>query len=235
MFSALALTLWGVQFVLETAGALSLRRRLKPLAWFLAYRAAADLLGFILYRTAGMTALQWSDYLQRMIQYPMLCWLALVCVGAAFGEERRTVKPYCLGFSVVLACGLVIAHGAMEWNLSTVLWIEEKTVFAIAVILISALIMREFQAIEAPMDRDRVMMAAGLLVLLISDGVLTIARERRWLGWNSASVWIQAGQITALAIWAGAGLRGMKWPEWKKKLRTRVAIAGAQDDFTLAD
>lgn len=230
MFSALDLALWATQLVLELAGALYYSRRHKSIAVFLSFRAAADLLGISCYFFSGMCALQWSDYIQRMVQYPIMAWMAIECIGYAIGAKRKDVKAYCLAFSFLLAVGLVAVHGALAWNLSAVLWIEEKTVFGIALFLLAGLALREceFEFMAEPMPKNAKIIAAGLLILLGSDGILTTARAKHWISWNDASLLIQAGSILALLLWwAGPQISSLKW-----KMRARVS-AHHEDYVTL--
>src|SRR5689334_11098045 len=128
MFSPFDYLLWAIVFILESCGAYLAFPRQKTLSIMLAFRAAADLLGMILLGTAGITAFQWEDYLQRMIQFPIMGVLAIGCVGAMAGDWRG-VKVYSAPFCALVAIGLVTMHGVMPWNLLTVAWIVQKTVF----------------------------------------------------------------------------------------------------------
>lgn len=133
--------LWAVIFILEASAAYLTFPRQKWLSALLAFRAAADLLGMVLLGTAGMTAFQWEDYLQRIIQFPILGVLSVYCAGAVYGDSRG-VRIYSGPFAAVVAVSVAAMHGLMPWNLGAVLWIEEKTVFGIASIVAAALIFR---------------------------------------------------------------------------------------------
>lgn len=220
MFSPFDYFLWAVILGLESAAAVLTFRRQKWLSILLFYRSAADLLGMILLGTAGMGAFQWEDYLQRMIQLPILGILAVYCAGAAAGDSRG-VRIYSGPFAAGVAIWLAAVHGLMPWNLYTVLWIAQKTVFGIAGMVGLALFLRQFDFIRGKLEKPWGATSAGLLMLLGTAGLAMMAREHHWLTWANASRWGQLGAISAQLIWVAGPLRKVKLPEFRQSLEKR--------------
>lgn len=204
--------------ILESAAAYLTFPRQKWLSSILAFRAVADLLGMILLGTAGMNVFEWEDYIQRMIQFPLLGVLAVYCAGAAAGDSRG-VRIYSGPFAAVVAIGIAAMHGFFPWNLEAVLWIEEKTVFGIAAVVALALIFRQFDLIRGKMEKPWGATSAGLLILLASYALPVLARENHWLSWMNASRGGQLGAILAYGVWVIAPLRTLKL---EKKVNEQV-------------
>lgn len=201
MFSPLDYSLWFISFALEASGAVLTFRRQKSLFAILAFRAAADLAGFMARTFAGDEAYSVVDYVQRMAQYPILSVVAVCCIGAIYHEEKRNLRPYAVFIAFAVAVGLVLMHGAMPWNLSTILWIEEKTTFALAFMVAIALILREAEGMRGRMAKPWGMISAGLILLLASDGLSATARAHHWVLWMTASRWKSGCAILAMMIW----------------------------------
>lgn len=193
--------LWFVSFALELSGAVLTFRRQKSLFAILSFRAAADLISFLALYFFGMEALQWVDYVQRMFQYPILSVLAVCCIGAAFKENSRTVRWYSVVVAALTASALVAIHGTLDWTLQNVLWIEEKTAYALALIVAGCMALREAEAMRGRMEKPWGMISAGLLLLLASDGLSATARAHHWVEWMTASRWKSGCAIVAMVIW----------------------------------
>lgn len=193
MFSLLDYVQWASVFILEAAGAILFFRRNKYLSAVLAFRAAADLLGFFL----GPEAFRWEDYLQRMIQMPLLAVLAVDCAGRAAGAHHREIRLYAAPVATLSAIALAAMHGAFPWDLPAVLWIEEKTVYFLAAVVVLGWLVRKAERVRGNIDSC----SAGLLMLLISYGVGAMAKEHSWLTWAHANRGVQYGSILALLVW----------------------------------
>lgn len=191
--------LWAAVLILESSAAYLTFQRQKCLSILLGFRATADLLGMILLGTAGMTAFQWEDYLQRMIQFPILGVLAVYCAGAVYGDSRG-VRIYSAPIAAVVAVLVAAMHGWMPWNLSTVIWVEEKTVFGIAALVAAALIFRVLDR-RGPIQKPWGVTSAGLLMLLASYALAALSREYHWISWMNASRGGQLGTIATYVIW----------------------------------
>jgi hypothetical protein len=199
MFSPFDYILWAVILILECAAAYLTFSRQKWLSILLGFRAAADLLGMILLGIFGMTAFRWEDYLQRMIQFPILGVLAVCCAGAVYGDSRG-VRIYSGPVAAVIAVIVAAMHGWMPWKLQTVIWIEEKTVFGIAALVAAALIFRVLDR-RGPIQEPWGVTSAGLLMLLASYALAALAREYHWINWMNASRCGQLGAVAAYVIW----------------------------------
>lgn len=199
MFSPFDNFLWAIAFVLEFAGAVLYFRRNKALSAVLAFRGAADFIGFFL----SPEAFRSEDYYQRMIQFPLLAILALDCAARAAGIHRREVKLYALPVALLMAMAVAAAHGALPWELPAVLWIEEKTVYLLAAVVCLGWIVRWSEGLHWRMD----VASIGLLALLISYGAFTTAKANHWMTFAHANLGIQIGSILALGLWVAGAFR----------------------------
>jgi hypothetical protein len=199
MFSPFDYFLWAIAFILEAAGAYFYFRRNKALSAVLAFRAAADFIGFFL----SLDALNWLDYFQRMLQYPLLAVLAIDCLGRAVGAHRREIRLYAAPLSALMAMAIAAAHGALPWELTSVLWIEEKTVYFLAAIVCFGWITRRAEGVRGSIDR----VSVGLLTLLFSYGLFTTAKANNWMTFAHANLGIQLGSILALGLWVSGASR----------------------------
>jgi len=160
-----AFALWFFEFCLEAVGArLAYRKRLWSLSLYLAFRAGADLIDFLIFLHFGPNAFYTADLIQRTIQYPLLTVLLFHVCGAIFRADRPTIKFYALYGAFVASLAIMVYHGAIEITCRNLLAFEFKANVALAIVMISAMIGKR---------READISAYGIILQVCSEWMLT--------------------------------------------------------------
>jgi hypothetical protein len=189
----LALAAWLLEFILESAGATLSFRKQKPLFFYLAFRAVADIGTLFVLLNLGRDAYGVAAWITHFGQYLLLCWLCCSVLARMMNEERY--GAYAAILAVLLASGVtfVSSHGETlaQRLLGGAIAADSLLGLALLVGLISQ---------KAILDRQLTLIAWAVCIHLGSDGFL-VGLAHVWL---SALSWLPVGALAALATWVAA-------------------------------
>jgi len=208
-----AFALWFLEFCLEGFGArLAYRKRLWPLFIYLAFRAGADLIDFLIFLHFGANAFYAADLVQRTIQYPLLTVLLFHVCGAVLRSDRATVKFYALYGAFITSLAVMLYHEALQITCQNLLAFEFKANVGLAMVMTAAMLAKRQEADLA---------AYGLILQVFSEWMLTgilIAR-------HDVAAYYAYPAIGALILWNLAAMRAKKpneLPEFSLSLGVNV-------------
>jgi len=190
-------SLWFLEFSLELFGAhLSIKRKLWPLAIYLGFRAAADLIDASILVHYGARSFYIADLIQRTIQYPLMAILVLYCAGHILNEVSGKLKLYAAAGAAVALKAAVIYHAAVPLTCANLLKFELWANMALCGILSLALATAE-EKLGGPWK----VIALGVIVQTCSEWVLTMGM----LGGIDTAKLYPFGALPALLAFCFAG------------------------------
>lgn len=193
----LALAAWFLEFILESAGAALSFRKHKPLFFYLAFRALADIGTFLILLTLGRDAYGIAAWIAHFGQYVLLCWLCCSLLARMMNEERYGAYAAICATLLASVVTLVSSHGETlaQQLLDGAIAADSFLGLALLVGLFSQ---------KALLDRQLMLTAWAICIHLGSEGFI-VGMAHVWL---KALVWLPVGALVALVVWVGA-----VWPK----------------------
>lgn len=209
--------LWFGEFALALTGALFAFRNYRSIKLFwgyLAFRASADALTFILKLGSDPSDLwalwRWANYFQLMAQYVLLAVLAMRCLGAMVNADQRTIKAYGSLAAFLAGLGIVIVHGAGPWTALYLLQVVSVADFVLGGFMALMLLFREWEVIATPTEKPWMTVCWGLLTAVGTHALFGELLRRGTINGLTASRLMSCGQWLALGVWIVAGWRTEK-------------------------
>jgi len=191
--------LWLSELALEVPGCiLASRRRIKPLAIYLGFRALGDVAGMIALRYFGHDVYAWTDLIQRTIQYPLFWVLAVYVVAQILNADSRVAKFY-QGMAWFVGIGAVIFFHFRPLTMAYLLSFEFGAQGIAAALVASAFGMAEME--NWPKPELWVRLCGYAVIVHAGWDVLTTGGLTH--GWRVEGLY-PIGAISALLMWAWA-------------------------------
>jgi hypothetical protein len=190
---------WAAEFVLESSGAvLAARRRLTLLSLLLGWRAFADIMTFLIALRWGGNVYGVAFWAAQLVQYALLCALALQIVSKQVKEWRR-LGPYLwpvLGlFCAIIGLAVYRAGGFAARFLDA-----EIAASGFLGVVIAVGFLSEKERVEWPWGG----VAIGLIVAIAGNALCAIL----WKLWPSAASLYPVPALVSLSAWNIAAIRG---------------------------